>query len=184
LTLQYAFNQFNMSIVMMSWTASFISSNSLNLCFFQSIAVDSNVVLWAQVLDWIPPNMDNVENVQKLLERMLPKAFFEHVHYTLGSLSQVIQGGFPQADFMDSIHQICPQMTAVAFVAFELIKKSKVIQIWILNKISEAFDNLTIIMMSNIMSYNGVENIYPDRIYKNSPKIGFRMPFQLSGNQL
>ena len=53
---------------------------------------------------------------------MLPEAFFEHVHYTLGSLSQVIQGGFPQADFMGSIHQICPQMTAVSIVAFELIK--------------------------------------------------------------
>jgi len=80
-------------------------------------------VLWAQVLDWIPPNMDNVEDVRKLLERMLPEAFFEHVHYTLGSLSQVIRGGFPQADFMDSVHRICPQMTAVSFVAFEMIKK-------------------------------------------------------------
>ena len=50
------------------------------------------------------------------------RSIFEHVHYTLGSLSQVIRGGFPQADFMDSIHRICPQMTAVTFVAFELIK--------------------------------------------------------------
>jgi len=67
--------------------------------------------------------MDNVEDVWKLLEQMLLEAFFEHVHYTLGSLSQVIQGGFAQADFMDSVHRICPQMTAVCFVAFELIKK-------------------------------------------------------------
>ena len=52
---------------------------------------------------------------------MLPEAFFEHVHYTLGSLSQVIRGGFPQA----SVNRICPQMTAVSFVAFELIKNFK-----------------------------------------------------------
>ena len=35
----------------------------------------SNVVLWAQVLDWVPPNMHNVEEVRKLLERMLLEAF-------------------------------------------------------------------------------------------------------------
>jgi len=80
------------------------------------------VVIWAHVLDWIPPNMRNDEEVWKLLEQMLPQAFFEHVHYTLGSLSQVIWGSFTQADFMDSVHQICPQMTAVSIVAFELIK--------------------------------------------------------------
>jgi len=96
--------------------------------------------------------MDNVEDVWKLLERMLPEAFFEHVHYTLGSLSQVIRGGFPQADFMDSVHRICPQMTAVSFVAFEMIKKSVVVLIWILNKINDAFDNFTIFMTSHIMS--------------------------------
>jgi len=56
---------------------------------------------------------------------MLPEAFFEHVHHTLGSLSQVIQGGFPEADFMDSDHQICPQMTAVSIVMLELIKGLK-----------------------------------------------------------
>jgi len=73
----------------------------------------SNVVLWAQVLDWVPPNMHNVEEVWKLLEQMLPEAFFEHVHYTLGSLSQVIRGRFPKEDFMDSVHWICPQMAAL-----------------------------------------------------------------------
>jgi len=66
--------------------------------------------------------MQDVEDVWKLLERILPEEFFEHVHYTLGSLSQVIQGGFPQADFMDSVHRICPQMTAVSLVAFDMIK--------------------------------------------------------------
>jgi len=65
---------------------------------------------------------------------MLLEAFFKHIHYTLCSLSQVIQGGFPKEDFMDSVHQICPQMTALTVVMYELIKVSKVILIWILNK--------------------------------------------------
>ena len=39
----------------------------------------SNVELSAQVLDWEPQNMHNVEEVLKLLEPMLPEAFFEHV---------------------------------------------------------------------------------------------------------
>ena len=70
-------------------------------------------MLWAQVLDWVPQNMHNVEEVRKLLERMLPVAFFEHVHYTLGSLSQVIRLGFPEKDVMDSTYRICPQMSAL-----------------------------------------------------------------------
>ena len=85
----------------------------------------SNVVLWAQVLDWVPPNMHNVEEVQKLLELMLLEAFFKHIHCTLGSLSQVIRGGFLETDFMDSVYQICPQMTALSQVAFNLIKGFK-----------------------------------------------------------
>ena len=85
----------------------------------------SNVELWAQVLDWVPQNMHNVEEVRKLLERMLPEAFFEHVHYTLGSLSQVIQGGFPEKDLMESTYRICPQMSALILVAFNLIKPYK-----------------------------------------------------------
>jgi len=36
----------------------------------------SNVVLWAQVPDWVPQNMHNVEEVRQLLEQMLPEAFF------------------------------------------------------------------------------------------------------------
>jgi len=52
----------------------------------------SNVELWAQVLDWVPPNMHNVEEFYKLLQPMLQGAFFEHFHCTLGSLSQVIPG--------------------------------------------------------------------------------------------
>ena len=125
LMLQYVFNQLNMSLCDNWFTVSFISCNSLNLFFFQSIAVDTNVVIWAHVLDWIPHNMKDVEEVQKLLEQMLPEAFFEHVHYTLGSLSQVIQGGFPQEDCMDSVHWICPEMTAVFIVMLELIKNFK-----------------------------------------------------------
>ncbi len=109
----------------MGLSASFISFNPLDLSFFQSVAVDSNVVIWAQVLDWIPHNMKDVEKVQKLLEQMLPEAFFKPVHYTLGSLSQVIHGGFLEAAFMDTIHWICPQMTAVSIVTFELIKGLK-----------------------------------------------------------
>ena len=69
--------------------------------------------------------MHNVEEVQKLLEQMLPEAFFEHVHYTLGSLSQVIRGGFWEADLMDSTNQICPQMSALILVAFNMIKGFK-----------------------------------------------------------
>jgi len=69
--------------------------------------------------------MKDVEEVQKLLEQMLPEAFFEYVHYTLGSLSQVIWDGFLEEDFMDSIHLICPHMTALTLVAFNLIKGLK-----------------------------------------------------------
>jgi len=79
-------------------------------------------MLWAQVLDWVPPIMHNVEEARKLLEGMLPEAFFEHVHYTLGSFSQVIQGGFPKVDLMDYTYRICPQMSALILVAFNMIK--------------------------------------------------------------
>jgi len=70
-------------------------------------------MLWAQVLDWVPPNMHNVEEDWKLLEGMLPEAFFEHVHYTLGSFSQVFRGGFPEVDIIDYTYRICPQMSAL-----------------------------------------------------------------------
>jgi len=90
----------------------------LELFFYQNIAVDT-------VLDWIPPNIKDMEEIWKLLEQMLLEAFFEHVHYTLGSLSQVIWEGFLQEDFMDAIHWICPQLTALSIVIFELIKGMK-----------------------------------------------------------
>jgi len=63
--------------------------------------------------------------VWKLLEQMLLEAFFQHVHYTLGSLSQVIQDGFLKEDFMDAVTQICPHMTALTILTFELIKGLK-----------------------------------------------------------
>jgi len=47
---------------------SLITSNSLDLFFYQSIAIDTNVLIWAHVLDWIPPNMKDVEEIWKLLE--------------------------------------------------------------------------------------------------------------------
>jgi len=53
------------------------------------------------------------------------RSIFEHVHYTLGSLSQVIWDGFLQEDFMDAIHQICPQLTALSKVMFQLVKGMK-----------------------------------------------------------
>jgi len=56
---------------------------------------------------------------------MLLEAFFEHVHDTLGSLSQIIQDGFPCEDFMDAINWICPQLTALSIVMFELVKAMK-----------------------------------------------------------
>jgi len=49
-------------------------------------------------------------------------SIFEVVHYTLSSISQVIWKGFLQEDFMDAIHPICPQYTALSIVVFELIK--------------------------------------------------------------
>jgi len=70
-------------------------------------------MLWAQVLDWVPPIMHNVEEDWELLEGMLPEAFFEHVHYTLGSFSQVIPGGFPEVDIIDYTYRKCPQMSAL-----------------------------------------------------------------------
>jgi len=33
-------------------------------------------MIWAHVLDWIPNTMKDVEDVHKLLEQMLPEAFF------------------------------------------------------------------------------------------------------------
>ena len=83
------------------------------------------MVIWAHVLDWIPPNMRDIEEVWKLLEQMLLEAFFEHVHYTLGSLSQVIQDGFLEADLMESTYWICPQMSELILVAFNMIKGLK-----------------------------------------------------------
>ena len=36
----------------------------------------SKVELWAQVLDWVPPNMHNVEEFYKLLQPMLLSCTF------------------------------------------------------------------------------------------------------------
>ena len=52
-------------------------------------------------------------------------SIFEHVHYTLGSLSQVIRDGFPKEGFMDAVTWICPCMTALTILAFKLIKGLK-----------------------------------------------------------
>jgi len=60
-----------------------------------------------------------------MLEQILPESFFEHVHYPLGSLSQVIWDGFPCEDFMVAVHKVCPKMTAISIVVFELVKDMK-----------------------------------------------------------
>jgi len=53
------------------------------------------------------------------------RSSFEHIHYTLGSFSQIIQDGFPHEDFMDAIHWICPQLTALFMAMFALVKATK-----------------------------------------------------------
>ena len=65
---------------------------------------------WAKMLDWVPPDMNDYDDVWLILERMLPKAFFEHVHHTIGSLNQIIQDGLPIHDFIEAANRICPGM--------------------------------------------------------------------------
>jgi len=50
LTLLYAFNQVNISLLTIGITVSLITSNSLELFFYQRVAVDSNVLIWAHDL--------------------------------------------------------------------------------------------------------------------------------------
>jgi len=57
---------------------------------------------WAWALDWVPPYMKDYDDVQVIVEHMLPEAFFEHVHHTIGSLSQIIQDVFPSHDFIEA----------------------------------------------------------------------------------
>jgi len=54
--------------------------------------------------------MNDYDDVQVILDHMLPKAFFEHVHHTIGSLSQIIQDGFLSHDFIEATNWICPRM--------------------------------------------------------------------------
>ncbi len=65
---------------------------------------------WAKMLDWVPPYMNDYDDIWVILEHMLPKAFFEHVHHTIGSLSQIIQDGLPIHDFIEAANWICPRM--------------------------------------------------------------------------
>ena len=62
------------------------------------------------MLDWVPPYMNDYDDVQVILERMLPEAFFEHVHHTIGSSSQIIQDDLPSYDFIEAANRICPRM--------------------------------------------------------------------------
>jgi len=63
LTLHYAFNQVNGSPVTIDLIVSLITGHSLELLFYQSIAVDTDVLIWAHVFDWIPPDMKDVEEI-------------------------------------------------------------------------------------------------------------------------
>jgi len=75
------------------------------------------VVCWAKVLDWVPTYMKDYDDVWLILECMLPRAFFEHVHHTLGSLSQIIQDGLPNHNFIEAVNQIYPRMiTALTYM--------------------------------------------------------------------
>jgi len=100
----------------------FIPTNHLQPGFqFQHIAVDHNVLCWARALDWVSPYMKDYDNVQVILERMLPEAFFEHVHHTIGSLSQIIQDGLPSHDFIEAANWICPSMITVLTYMLHLV---------------------------------------------------------------
>jgi len=61
--------------------------------------------------------MKDYDDVWLILECMLPRAFFEHVHHTLGSLSQIIQDGLPNHNFIEAVNRICPRMiTALTYM--------------------------------------------------------------------
>ena len=72
--------------------------------------MDNNVLIWSQVLDWVPPSMSNFKDVRMILELMIPKVQFRRVHYTLGALSQIIHDGFPKHNILDAVDRICPMM--------------------------------------------------------------------------
>jgi len=74
------------------------------------------------MLDWVPPYMNNYDDVQVILERMLPKAFFEHVHHMIGSLSQIIQDGLPIHNFIEAANQICPGMITCLTYMFHQVQ--------------------------------------------------------------
>jgi len=80
------------------------------------------VVCWAKVLDWVPTYMKDYDDVRLILECMLLRAFFEHVHHTLGSLSQIIQDGLPCHDFIEAANQICPGMITALTYMFHKVK--------------------------------------------------------------
>jgi len=68
LMLQYALTKLTLSLVTIGLTVSLITGSSLDLFFYQSIAVDTNVLILAHVFDWIPPNMKDIEEIQKMWE--------------------------------------------------------------------------------------------------------------------
>jgi len=74
------------------------------------------------MLDWIPLYMNDYDDVQVILDRMLPKAFFENVHHTIGSLSQIIQDGLPIHDFIEAANRICPGMITTLTYIFHQVK--------------------------------------------------------------
>jgi len=80
------------------------------LCGIQGIIADNNVMIWACVLDWIPINMTNQDEAQSILESFLPPSFHGFVYTTFGSLSQIIQSGFPYMDISEAVICICPPM--------------------------------------------------------------------------
>ena len=80
------------------------------------------MVCWAKVLDWVPTYMKDYDDVQLILECMLTAAFFEHVHHTIGSLSQIIQDGLPSHDLIEATEWICPGMITVLTYIFHQVQ--------------------------------------------------------------
>jgi len=66
--------------------------------------------------------MEDYEDIQLMLECMLLKGFFEHVHHTMGSLSQTIQDDLPSHDFIEAAHRIYPMMITVLAYMFNIVK--------------------------------------------------------------
>jgi len=65
--------------------------------------------------------MKDYHDVQLILEHMLPEPFFEHVHHTIGSLSQIIQDGLPSHDSIEAAHWICPRKITVLTYMFHKV---------------------------------------------------------------